>query len=251
MITRIPTPPPGLLWGLLLCGRTQRHHSEGRRRACGARVVWGWTVGVWLGGGVGGVGDHRGSPGFEVWVLGDEHSPSKTEAVVGDFCGFAQGLVVSRVAQFGGAMPVALAAAGVAGRDRAWVRVTAHAFGLAGGGSVWWAPEVKSRASGGHHSEGGRRVGLDGGGPQRFGFSRGIRCAWGRVALFGGGRCLWLRSVLGPSPRQRLTEADRPAGVKPDRCCCGPVPSGLTPAVRSAWLRPQTRRGTQNTTPLW
>ena len=43
---------------------------------------------------------------------------------------------------------------GAVGHDRAWVRVTAHAFGLAAGGSVWWAPKVKGRASGGLYSEG-------------------------------------------------------------------------------------------------
>ena len=44
---------------------------------------------------------------------------------------------------------VALAAGGIGGHDRASVRVTAHTFGLAGVCRVWWAPEVKSRASGG------------------------------------------------------------------------------------------------------
>src|SRR6185437_14890365 len=36
-----------------------------------------------------------------------------------------------------------------AGHDRARVRVTAHALGWAAGGRVWWAPKIKSRASGG------------------------------------------------------------------------------------------------------
>jgi hypothetical protein len=136
------------------------------------------------------------------------------------------------VAQFGSATRCALAAGGVRGQDRAPGRVTAHALGSAAGGSVWWVPEVKSRASGGHHSEGGRRVGLLGRGPRRFGFSRSIRCAGGCAALLGGGRCLWLRSVLGPSPHLRLTEADRSGGVKPHHTCCGPVSSGWTPPAR-------------------
>ena len=81
------------------------------------------------------------------------------------FYGFAQGLMTSLVAQFGGGPLVALAAGGFRGQDRAWVRsrpvavaacgfrrhdhawvrVTAHTFELAGGGRVWWVPEVKGR----------------------------------------------------------------------------------------------------------
>jgi len=75
------------------------------------------------------------------------------------------------------------------------------------------------------------------------------RSARGRVALVGGGRCLWSPSVLGPLPHPRHTEADRSGGVQPHRCCCGPVTSGWTPPARSAWLRPRTRQGTQNTHP--
>ena len=67
--------------------------------------------------------------------------------------GFAHGVVSSRVAQFGGAAPVALAAGGVAGHDRAPVRVTAHALGwrlaAAFGGCLKSNPEVKDRAAGG------------------------------------------------------------------------------------------------------
>ena len=49
------------------------------------------------------------------------------------------------MAQFDGAPIDALAAGGFREHDRAQVRVTAHTFGLAGGGSVWWVPEVKGR----------------------------------------------------------------------------------------------------------
>ncbi|WP_228564367.1 hypothetical protein, partial [Catenulispora rubra] len=56
----------------------------------------------------------------------------------GDFYGFANGWMASQRTQFGCAPQVALAAAGVRVQDRASVRVTAHAFGLAGGGRVWW-----------------------------------------------------------------------------------------------------------------
>jgi hypothetical protein len=49
----------------------------------------------------------------------------------GDFYGFAHGLMASLVAQFGWARLVALAAGGFREHDRAPVRVTAHAFGLA------------------------------------------------------------------------------------------------------------------------
>ena len=79
-----------------------------------------------------------------------------------------------------------------------------------------------------------------------------VRLCWSRSGLGGAAWwrcCLWLRSVLGPSPRQRLKEADRSGGVKPDHTCWPPVSFGWTPPARSAWLRPQTRRGTQNTTP--
>ena len=47
-------------------------------------------------------------------------------------CGFAHGLMASLVAQFGGARRSALAVGGYREQDRASVRVTAHAFGLAG-----------------------------------------------------------------------------------------------------------------------
>ena len=63
------------------------------------------------------------------------------------------------VAQFDGARRVALAAGGFGGQDRALVRVTAHAFGLAAGGSVWWVPKVKGRASGGLLGKGKLRSG--------------------------------------------------------------------------------------------
>ena len=52
--------------------------------------------------------------------------------------------------------------------------------------------------------------------------------------------------VPGSPSRRRLTEADRPGGVKPHRRRCGPAAFGLTPPVRSAWLRPPTRRGTRD-----
>src|SRR5947209_716212 len=58
----------------------------------------------------------------------------------------------------------------VAGQDRARVRVTAHTFGLAAVCRVWWAPEVNGRSPTGSTARGYRRLGLDGGGPRRFGF---------------------------------------------------------------------------------
>ena len=135
-------------------------------------------------------------------------------------------------------------------RSDASVRVTAHAFGLAAGGRVWWVPKIKSRASGGLLGKGRLRSDSKCCGPRRFGSSRDIRCARGRAALLGGGRCLWSPSVLGSLPRQRLTEADRSGGVQPHRCCCGPVSSGWTPPARSAWLRPRdaARNPEHNTT---
>ena len=65
------------------------------------------------------------------------------------------------------------------------------------------------------------------------------RSARGCASLWGGGRCLWLRSVLGSLPRQRLKEADRSGGIKPDHTCWPPETLGLTPPARSAWLRPR------------
>ena len=111
----------------------------------------------------------------------------------GIFYGFAHGLMASLVAQFGGAVLVALAAGGLCEHDRAQVRVTAHAFGLAAGGSVWWVPKVKSRASGGLNGEGPLRSDSKGCGPQRFGFvasfRTGLRGAVGRRSLLVVAQC--------------------------------------------------------------
>ncbi len=102
-------------------------------------------------------------------------------------------------------------------------------------------------ASGGPPRRGGDpRVGLFAAGPRLFGFLSAVAC----VALLGGGAACG-RRVLGPSPRRRLTEPARFGGIKPDRCCCGPAPFGLTPPNRAGWLRPLTRRGTQNQHPAW
>ena len=95
-----------------------------------------------------------------------------------------------------------------------------HAFGLAAACRMWWAPEVKNRASGGHSCN------------EREGSGSGRR--------FRAGRRFRVWSPLSRVPRRdrRLTESDRPAGIKPDHSCCGAVSFGLTPAVRPDWLRP-------------
>src|SRR6185312_14158398 len=111
-------------------------------------------------------------------------------------------------------MRVALAAGRLREQDRAWVRVTAHAFGLAGGGRVWWVPEVKCRPPAGTTAWGEAAVGLVGCGSRRFGFVASLRTGLRRVV--GWRCCLWSPSVLCPTPRMRLTEADRSGGIKPD-----------------------------------
>jgi len=106
---------------------------------------------------------------------------------------------------------VALAAGGSRGQDRAPVRVTAHTFGLAAARRVWWAPEFKSRASGGLHSEGmaSRRA------TRRRSAAVRLCCLVRMGRGCGGGRrcCLWSPSVLGPSPHLR------PEGSRPVRWC--------------------------------
>jgi hypothetical protein len=103
------------------------------------------------------------------------------------------------------------------GHDRASVRVTAHAFRRAAAGSVWWAPEVKSRASGGLNSE-------------------GVQGDWG-----------WMVAVR-----------DGSAFFCSARGCVALSAGGTACGRRVSWVprhvsasRKQTRRGTQNTTPLW
>src|SRR5882762_1206115 len=102
--------------------------------------------------------------------------------------------------------------------DHAVVRVTAHTSG-----------RRLAAACGGHlRSRAGPPAGLCSGG--------------------GGSRCqvsvMLLVAFVPDSPsRRRLTEADRPGGVKPHHCCCAHAPSGWTPPDRPAWLRPPTRRG--------
>jgi hypothetical protein len=93
--------------------------------------------------------------------------------------------MTSLVAQFGGAVLVALAAGGFRGHDRALVRVTAHTFGAAAVCRVWWVPEVKSRASGGLNGKGKLRSGCPA--AARDGSALLPRFARGRVALWGGG----------------------------------------------------------------
>src|SRR5882762_2618866 len=102
--------------------------------------------------------------------------------------GFAHGVMTSRVAQFGGVPGVALAAGGrVLARPRAGPSHCAR-VAWAAGGRVWWAPEVKDRASSGPLQRGvGRGVLLPGGGPGLVGSA----CARGCAALSGGGGCLW------------------------------------------------------------
>jgi hypothetical protein len=92
--------------------------------------------------------------------------------------------------------------------DRARVRVTAHAFGLAAGGSVWWVPEVNGRSPTGSTARGCPRVGLYGAGPRRFGFAGRVR---GWVVLAGGGAACGRRVFSGPSPHLR------PEGSSPVR----------------------------------
>ena len=111
--------------------------------------------------------------------------------------------MTSLVAQFGGAQPVALAAGGLRGDDRASVRVTAHTFGLAAVCRVWWAPEVKGRASGGLNGEGSLRSDSKGGGPRRFGFvasfRTGLRGAVGRRLLLVVAQCSGFLATSAPN----------------------------------------------------
>ena len=113
--------------------------------------------------------------------------------------------MTSLVAQFGWTGHVALAAGGLREHNRAKVQRScvlsaagielvarvgpshcAHVW-RAGGGRVWWAPKIKSRASGGLLGKGRAAVGLKGGGPRRFGFAAsfrtGPRRAGGRRSL--------------------------------------------------------------------
>ena len=83
--------------------------------------------------------------------------------------------MTSLVAQFGRALLVALAVGGFREHDRAQVRFTAHTFGSAAGGRVWWAPKIKSRASGRLNGNWPLRSDSKGGGPQRFGFPASFR----------------------------------------------------------------------------
>ncbi|MEY9859271.1 hypothetical protein ABH935_004899 [Catenulispora sp. GAS73] len=76
-----------------------------------------------------------------------------------------------------------------------------------------------------------------------------LRCCLRRAACRRS--LLVVTRVLCPSPRRRLTEPARFGGVKPHRCCCGAASSGWTPPNRAGWLRPPTRRGTQNQHPAW
>ncbi|MEY9856933.1 hypothetical protein ABH935_002541 [Catenulispora sp. GAS73] len=182
----------------------------------------------------------------------------------GDFYGFAQGLMTSQGdavrlsdsfraggrrfwltrprsgSGFCGSTP---AAAGFRVHNRAPVRVTAHTLRRRQSSGVVGTLRPPAGAL---QRGGDPRVGLFGGGPRLVGFLYAVAC----VALSAGGVACG-RQVLGPSPRRRLTEPARFGGVKPHRCCCGPAPSGWTPPNRPGWLRPPTRRGTQNQHPAW
>src|SRR6185312_4184358 len=107
----------------------------------------------------------------------------------------------------------------------------------AAGGRVWWAPEVKGRPPAGTTAWGEAAVGLVGCGSRRFGFVSLV--SYGAGLWWGWRLVLWSPSVLCPTPRMRLTEADRSGGIKPDHSCCGPAPFGLTPPARPAWASPE------------
>ena len=97
------------------------------------------------------------------------------------------------------------------------VRVTAHAFGSAAGGRVWWAPKVKSRASGGLNSEGvssrrGWIAAARDGSALLVALGAARRC-WAAVAACGR-RVFWvprhvsaLRKQTGPVASSRITLA--------------------------------------------
>jgi len=115
------------------------------------------------------------------------------------------------VAQFGGAC---LGRGG--GRRSRWPRPRtgpSHCAHVkwAAGGRVWWAPKIKSRASGGRSATGG---------------GAGLRCLPAVVA------CGRLRpgSLVAVVARR---ESSRPGGVQPDRCRCGAETPGWTPPVRN------------------
>ena len=107
-----------------------------------------------------------------------------------------------------------MAAGGAAGQERAAVRVTAHAS--CGRLEAAFGGRLNSKA-------GLRRAPQRGGG---CGWAGGLRSAAVRLCFPGfrtgpgcvvGRRCcLWSPSVLCPTPRMRLTEADRSGGIKPD-----------------------------------
>ena len=144
--------------------------------------------------------------------------------------------------------PDVIAAGGFRVHDRAWVRVTAHAFWRAAAGSVWWAPKVKSRASGG----------LNGKGKLRWGDSVAVRngSAWaprsarGCAARWGGGWSFGRQVFWVPCRICARREADWSGGIKPDRSCWPTVSSGLTPPAQPAWASPAdaARNPEHNTT---
>ena len=84
----------------------------------------------------------------------------------------------------------------------------------------------------------GGRLRSDCGAAVRGGSALLPRVVRGCGAWLAASRCLWSPSVLCPTPRMRLTEADRSGGIKPDHSCCGPAAFGLTPPARPAWASP-------------
>ena len=169
--------------------------------------------------------------------------------------GFAHGSMTSLVAQFSSAPHVTPAAGGVAEHDRAPAPSRMH---LASG---WRSGLSRAPARVTAHASCGRLPAAFGGhrkskaglrrAPQRRGScgrAAGLRpatvrlcfpsSARGRAAPLAATRCLWSPSALAPSPHQRLTEADRSGGIKPNHTCCGPASSGLTPPAQSAWASP-------------
>jgi hypothetical protein len=132
------------------------------------------------------------------------------------------------VAQFGGAARCALAGGGCCcSRPRTGPSHCAR-VGWAAGGSVWWVPKVKTRASGGPLQRGVGLVGRGGGG-----LCCGRLCPGSLVAIVAS------RNQTGSVVSSRITR------------CCGAVSCDLTPPNRSDWLRPPTATREPGQPRLW
>ena len=94
------------------------------------------------------------------------------------------------------------------GRDRAWVRVTAHAFGLAAVCRVWWVPKFKGGASGGLNSEGVS---------SRRGWRAAARDGSALLVLLGARRVVCRRSLLVVAQCSGSLAASAPYGSRPVR----------------------------------